>query len=227
MTDGPHNTFVCLQLLKHLNDTEINIVKEVVQRNAFFAHPDQLLLAMCTNRDEAVRREAVNKIRKLRDQYLPNTEDEAFPKVEEDDERPHIGEDFLIPIDDEAEEDTEAIEKTHDMLSKNIRKVIIPKMKFHATNYHHMIDWDTELKTKPPFLTFLSDEKVLGILDKPLSVPKWPNHTQSVERKIGVMTEACTEVAGYKARDGHIRQWLSGRRIMPTFRTKKHFSFKY
>ena len=122
MTDGPHNTFVCLQLLKHLNDTEINVVKEVVQRNAFFAHSDQLLLAMCTDRDEAVRREAVNKIRKLRDQYIPNTEDEAFPKVEEDDERPYIDEDFLIPTYDEAEEDTEVIEKTHDMPSKTSGK---------------------------------------------------------------------------------------------------------
>ena len=66
MTDGPYNTFLCLQLLKNLNNTEINIVKEVVQRNAFFAHPDQLLLAMCTDKDKAVRREAVNKIRKLK-----------------------------------------------------------------------------------------------------------------------------------------------------------------
>ena len=146
MTDGSHNTFVCLQLLKHLNNTEINIVKKVVQRNSFFAYPHQLLLAMCTDRDEAVRREAVNKIRKLRDQYIPNTKDEAFPEaeafpvVEEDDERPNIDEDFLTPTDDEAEEDTEAIEKTHDMPSKNIRKVILPKLKFHATNYHHMID---------------------------------------------------------------------------------------
>ena len=105
MTDGSHKTFVCLQLLKHLNNTEINILKAVVQRNAFFAHPDQLLLAMCTDRDEAIRREAVNKIRNLRDQYIPNSEDEAFPeaeifpKVEEDNERPHIDDDFLIPTD--------------------------------------------------------------------------------------------------------------------------------
>ena len=83
-------------------------MKEVVQRNAFFVHPDQLPLAMCTDRNGAVRRKAVNKIRKLRDQYIPNTEDEAFPEVEENDERPHIDEDFLIPTDDEAEEDTEA-----------------------------------------------------------------------------------------------------------------------
>ena len=202
-------------------------MKEVVQRNAFFAHPDQLLLAMCTDRDEAVRKEAVNKIRKLRDQYIPITENEAYSEVEEDGEKPHIDEDLLIPTDDEAEEDTEAIVKTHDMPSKNIKKVILPKLKFHATNYHHVIDWDTELITEPPFLTSLSDEEVLGILEKPLSVPKWPNHTQSVERGIRVMTEACTEVAGYKARDGYIRQRLSSRRIMPTFRTKKHFSFNY
>ena len=85
-----------------------------------------------------------------------------------------------------------------------------------------MIDWDTELKIEPPFLTSLSDEEALGILEKPLSVPKWPNHTQSVERDIRFITEACTEMTGYKARDGYIRL-----RIMPTFRTKKHFSFNY
>ena len=140
MIDGPHNTFVCLQLLKHLNDTEINIVKEVVQRNAFFCLSRPTPACMCTDRDETVRREAVNKIRKLRHQFIPKTEYEAFSKVEKDDERPQIDEDFLIPTDDEAEEDTEAIEKTHDMPSKNIRKVILPKLKFHATNYHHMID---------------------------------------------------------------------------------------
>ena len=66
-----------------------------------------------------------------------------------------------------------------------------------------MIDWDTKLKTKPPFLTSFSDEEVLGILEKPLSIPKCPNHTQSVERGIRVMTEAWTEVAGYKA-----KRWL-------------------
>ena len=44
MVDGQHNTFVSLQFLKHLNNNEMNIVKEVVQKNAFFAHSDQLLL---------------------------------------------------------------------------------------------------------------------------------------------------------------------------------------
>ena len=219
MTDGPRNTFVSLQLLKYLHSMEINILKKVGQKNAFFAHPDQLLLAMSTDRDKAVGRETINKIRILRDQYIPNTEDEAFseaeefPEVEENVERPHIDEDLLIPTNDDAEEDAEAIEKTHDMPSKNLRKVILPKLKFHASTYHHVIDWDAELKTEPPFLTALSDKEVSGILEKSLSVPKRPNHTQSVEGGIYVMTAACTEVAGYKARCGYIRQRLSSRRI--------------
>ena len=75
-----------------------------------------------------------------------------------------------------------------------------------------LIDWETKLKTEPPFLTSFSNEKVLGILEKPLRVSKWPNYTQSVERGIRVITEACTEVAGYKARDSYIRQRLSSRR---------------
>ena len=90
-----------------------------------------------------------------------------------------------------------------------------------------MIDLDTELKTELPFSTSLNDEEVLGILEKPLSVLKWPNHTQLVERGIQVMTKACTEVAGYKARDRYIRQRLISKQTMPTFKTKKHFSFNY
>ena len=94
-------------------------------------------------------------------------------------------------------------------------------------NYYLMIDWHTELKTQPPFLTSLSDEEVLHILEEPLNVPKWPNHTQTVQRRIRVMAEACTEVAGYKAGDGYIGQQLSCRRIMPTFRTKNKFNFLF
>ena len=35
MTDGLHNIFVCLQLLKHLNNALINFVIEMVQRDTF------------------------------------------------------------------------------------------------------------------------------------------------------------------------------------------------
>ena len=87
MVDGPHSTFVSLQLLKHLNNTEMNIVKEVVQRNAFFARLDQLLLVMCTDKDVAVRGKAVYKVRNLRAYCISSTKDEELTNVIADNER--------------------------------------------------------------------------------------------------------------------------------------------
>ena len=63
---GPLNTFRCLQLLKNLNAEEKRVAKKAVQRNAFFAHSDQLLLAMCADIDETIRQKAVTLIQKLR-----------------------------------------------------------------------------------------------------------------------------------------------------------------
>ena len=122
MVDGQHNTFVSLQFLKHLNNNEMNIVKEVVQKNAFFAHSDQLLLAMCTSKNVAIRRKAVSKVRKLRSNCIPSNEDENFAYVKADDERPNIDEELVIPIDDEVDEDANATEKSIEKASKNIRK---------------------------------------------------------------------------------------------------------
>ena len=121
---------------------EVVIVKEVVQKNAFFAHPDQLLLAICAYKNELIRRDAVNKIRNLKtkSQHIPETDKNAFPAVEKDGE-------------------SLALEKTNNLPSKNIRKIIFPKLKFEAIDYHHVIDWDSELKIEPPFLASLSDEK--------------------------------------------------------------------
>ena len=48
-------------------------------------------------KDEVVRREAANKIRRPRDQCILNTEDETFPEVEENGERPHIDQYLLVP----------------------------------------------------------------------------------------------------------------------------------
>ena len=60
-------------------------------------------------------------------------------------------------------EDADATEKLREKASKNIRKVILPMLKFHATNYYHMIDRTLNWK-QSPFLTSLSDEEVLQFL---------------------------------------------------------------
>ena len=60
--------------------------------------------------------------------------------VKADDERPNIDEGLSTPTDEKVNEDADATEKSRKKASKNIRKVILPMLKFHATNYYHMID---------------------------------------------------------------------------------------
>ena len=91
-------------------------------------------------------------------------------------------------------------------LDQSIRKVRVPRRKWRCQSYHSMIDWGKELKTEPPYIASLTDEEVTSILDNPLQIPKWPNHTQAVERAVKAVTEACTDVTGFKERDGFIQQ---------------------
>ena len=100
----------------------MNIVKEVVQRKVFCAHLDQLLLAMFTDNDVAVRRQAVNKARKLRGYCIPSTEDEELADVKADDGRPNIDEELLISTNDEVDEDVDATEKSREKAFKTLEK---------------------------------------------------------------------------------------------------------
>ena len=86
-----------------------------------------------------------------------------------------------------------------------------------------MINWSQELKTEPPYIASLSNEELTSILDHPLQVPKWPNHTQAVERAVKAVSEACTAVSGFAERDGFIRQRVRSRKEMPSFETKKDY----
>ena len=72
----------------------------------------------CTDKEVAVRRKAVNKVRNLQSYCIPSTEDEELADVKTDDERPNIDEELLKPSDDEVDEDADATEKSHKKASK-------------------------------------------------------------------------------------------------------------
>ena len=63
-----------------------------------------------------------------------------------------------------------------------------------------LIDWETEQTTEPPLTMSLSDEVILSALEKPLILDFYPNHTQTVERTVKVVTESCLQKVGYVAR---------------------------
>ena len=69
-----------------------------------------------------------------------------------------------------------------------------------ALNYFDMIDWESEPCTEPPLTMGLSEETILSALEKPLKLTSYPNHTQTVERTVPVVTESCTQKVGYSAR---------------------------
>ena len=66
ITDAPKHLFLQTKLLQLLPEDVLNIVKPYVTRNAYNAHPENLLIAMLDDDDELVRKKAVSIILNLR-----------------------------------------------------------------------------------------------------------------------------------------------------------------
>ena len=182
---GQKNTFMALQLVKNLNLTEKAIAKKVIQRNAYFAHTDQVALAMCSDESKVIRREIVRMIKKLRlNKEIDDVEPITFQQDNENDI--DVNSDILLTTDDEDEKDEEQFDELPINLNKSIRTVQIPKLKWQADSYHSMINWNEEFRTEPPFIASLSDEELLHIINTPLEVPKWPNKNKQLKEQLSL-----------------------------------------
>ena len=73
ITDAPKHVFHQMQLLKLLPSDVRKIVKPYVSRNAYNAHPENLLIAMLDDSDDAIREKAVNIIKDIRATKQPPT----------------------------------------------------------------------------------------------------------------------------------------------------------
>ena len=113
-----------MQLLKNLNPAEKSVAKKALQRNAFFAHSDQLLLAMCADPDELIRRKAVKLIRNLRDQVQEEVQGEEEDNTENDSEC-EVDNDLIQYTDDDTDEE-ENEEYFGLLLDESIREVHVP-----------------------------------------------------------------------------------------------------
>ena len=85
-----------------------------LQTNGGASIPSPLatLLAMVTDKDVAVRRKAVNKIRNLRGHCTSSTKNEKLADVKQMMKGPYIDEELLIPTDYAVDEDADATEKS-------------------------------------------------------------------------------------------------------------------
>jgi len=87
----------------------------------------------------------------------------------------------------------------------------------------NMIDWEAERLSEPPLTSNKTEVELLSFKETPFGVPKYPCHTQAVERAIRLISEASATVVGKEVRDGFIRQRIEARKELPTFKTKQEF----
>lgn len=135
------------------------------------------------------------------------------------DHRPHIRELGLRRVMKARAADT----------SGQIRRFKVPaKLNFDAVEYFDMIDWAVCPISEPPVIKAMTDTELRELITTEVTptviFPKFPCHTQAVERHVKLVTEAAKAVCGQKSRDGFIRARVASRQLMPTFESKRDFS---
>ena len=96
-----------------------------------------------------------------------------------------------------------------------------PTLNMEARNLMELIDWDNEVLHEPVFTCHLSKKEICAFEVAPFKPPYYPNHTQSVERAVKLVTEASKAVSGFQNRDGYIKSPMASRAIVPKFSSKK------
>jgi hypothetical protein len=155
------------------------IVQQVLKRNSYPAHIESIILAMLKDNRQVIRKLALKKILRAREDDIPN------------------------------------------------RKFQVPEIRFQATSYEELIDWQTQPRLEPVLTKHIPTVQILAWLssveDIVIDIEPFPCHNQSVERVIKIVTESASKVYGHENRDGYIRVQLERRKLMPHFDTKSEF----
>jgi hypothetical protein len=108
--------------------------------------------------------------------------------------------------------------------SESVRVFKSPKVNFECKDYIDLIDWRTDV-TEPPLTMHFTDEEIENhIENKELyQSPKYPLHTQAVERNIKLVSEVSLLVCSQEARDGVIRNKLASRQRISSFESKQDY----
>lgn len=112
-----------------------------------------------------------------------------------------------------------------------VRFFKVPKLNFECTSYKDLITFHSanppllrDLRLNEEIIDFMASKPILDH-DIGFDLMKIPLHTQAVERSVKVVTEASRHVCGEDKRDKWIVNTLHSRNVMPTFNSKKEFSF--
>ena len=75
-------------------------------------------------------------------------------------------------------------------------KFLSPKINVGAESYWQLINWEQEHTTEPPLTMKMSEEEIWKGIEEPIILPKYPCHSQTVERMVPVITESCLQKVG-------------------------------
>ena len=115
------------------------------------------------------------------------------------------------------------ITSTVERNERGLRIFRVPKLNWEADTYSGIIDWNPADFCEPPVTQKLSDEDLRQAYAAPLNLPRYRNNSQSVERAVKLVSEACHEVYGLKNRHDLIISRQSARMERPVFETKRDF----
>ena len=99
------------------------------------------------------------------------------------------------------------------------RRTDPPKLNLDASNKAELIGWNNVKLPEPILTSHMGIDEIEAVRETKLEIPHFPSHTQSVERLIRELTQACSRVAETEARDGLIRTRLASR---ATYSKKGH-----
>ena len=181
--DGARHFHAIISQSRYLSPKYRNIINPVIHRNAYFAHPENILLAMITDHQPHIRELGLRRIMKAR---------AAKPNI-------------------------------------RTRRFKVPtNLNFNAGEYYEVIDCSELAITEPPVVNAMTDTELWQFIrmDETPTIlfPKFPCHTQAVERLVKVVTEASKSICRPNSRDGFICARLASRHIMPTFESKCDFT---
>ena len=198
LTDGARNFFYIMERIKEISSSSIQaIMKDVMQRNGFFVHSENILVAMLSDDNKNLQRIAVNKILKVRESIRgkPLSETEILTQD-------HVSSSSLS--------------------SQEVRKFQIPQIDFGAKSYNAMIDLNEGEISEPPVLRSLQHDEIEAFRDHPLLFNN-PCHNQTVKRHVKLVTQVSFLFSSFEKRNGSIRQKIRSRQLIKHFDTKQQY----
>ena len=98
-----------------------------------------------------------------------------------------------------------------------------PKLNWGAENYTQIIDWDLKDFCEPPITMKFSDDEIRRFYSVPMVIQNYPSQSQSVERAVKMVSDACKSAYGYEERHQLVLSTQAARKERQSYRTKEKF----